>query len=259
MPCKRSSWLILMERKRMTAVKARIKSITSGKYNAAQGFTPGYVLTSMGQRLSRVRVLATVVDKFVSENKRFSSITVDDGTDTIRCKMFGGTSIFDGVNAGNIIDIVGKVKEYQGEVYLIPEVVKTIEDPNWELLRELELRCSGHELTEKRRLVFEHQKQVSDMEELKKFMFERFAVQPQDVESIVQTVDLEELHEEEPNKKAKDTLLKFIAELDKGEGCDYAELLEKSGLKEDVIDTTINELLEEGVCFEPKPGKIKKL
>jgi len=251
--------IVLMERKRMTAIKARIKSITSGKYAAAQGFTPGYVLTTLGQRLSRVRVLATVVDKFVSENKRFASITLDDGSDTIRCKMFNATAIFDGIETGTTVDVFGKVKEYQDEVYIIPEVIKVAEDPNWELLRELELRSSEGEFGEKRRLVFEHQKQVSDMEELKKFIYERFAVQPQDVEAIVQSADIEELQEEEPNKKAKDTILKFIVDLDHGEGCDYSELLEKSGLKEDVIDSAINELLGEGVCFEPKPGKIKKL
>lgn len=247
-----------MERKRMTAIKTRIKAITGGRYAAAQGFTPGYVLTNLGQRISRVRILATVVDKFVSENKRFASVTLDDSSDTIRCKTFNAVSVFDGIEVGKLVDIVGKLKEYQGEVYIVPEVIKFIEDPNWELLRELELRSSERELGEKRKLVFEHQKQVSDMEELKKFMFERFAVQPQDVEAIVQTVDAEEEPHEEPNK-AKDAVLKFIAELDKGEGCDYGELLEKSGLKEDTIDSAINELLEEGVCFEPKPGKIKKL
>ena len=115
-----------MERKRMTAVKARINAIMAGKYNAAQGFTPGYVLTTMGQRLSRVRILATVVDKFVSENKRFASITLDDGSETIRCKMFNATSIFDGIDAGTIVDVFGKVKEYQGEVYIIPEVIRAM-------------------------------------------------------------------------------------------------------------------------------------
>ncbi len=248
-----------MERKRMTAVKARIKSVTSGTYAPAQGFTPGYALTSLGMRLSRVRILATVVDKFLSENKRFAALTLDDGSDTVRCKAFNATSIFDGVETGNIVDVVGKLKAYQGEVYIIPEVIRTVEDPDWILLRELELRSAEREFGEKRKLVFQHQKQVSDMDELKKVMYERFAVQPQDVEAILQTVDVEEEHEEEPDKRAKDTLLKFIAELDQGEGCDYSELLTKSGLKEDIIDSTINELLEEGVCFEPKPGKIKKL
>lgn len=243
----------------MTAVKARIKSITAGKYNPSQGFTPGYVITSAGQRISRVRVLATVVDKFISEDKRFASVTLDDGSDTIRCKMFGGASIFDAVENGRLVDLVGKLKEYQGEVYIIPEVIRAVDDPNWELLRELELRSSERDFGEKRRLVIEHQKTVSDLEELKKYMLERFAIDPQQVEAIVQAgiEDVEEPHEE-PNK-AKDAVLKFIADLDHGDGCDYSELLEKSGLKEDAIDAAINELLEEGVCFEPKPGKIKKL
>jgi RPA family protein len=246
-----------MERKRLTAIKSRIKSINSGVYVASQGFVPGYVLTSLG-RLSRVRILATVVDKFVAENNRFASITLDDSSDTIRCKAFN-SQILDKVQLGDMIDAVGKIRQYQGELYIVPEVVKVITDPNWEILRELEMRRIERDFGEKRKVVFEYQKQASDMEELKRVMHERFAISPEDVEAILQTSEVEEEQEENPGKKSKDALLKFIVDFDKGDGCDYSDMIEKSGLKEDIIDATINDLLDEGVCFEPKPGKIKKL
>ena len=116
-----------MERKRLTAIKTKIKSITTGKYVTQPGFEPNYVLTPLGIRLSRVRMLATVVDKFISETKKFSSITLDDGSDTIRVKVWNSL-ILDDFQVGETIDITGKVREYQGEVFLAPEVIRKVEN-----------------------------------------------------------------------------------------------------------------------------------
>ena len=77
-----------MENKRMTTSKTKIKSIIKGKFVKGEGFNPSYILTSVGQKLSRVRVIATVTNKFVSENGKFASITIDDGTETIRATFF---------------------------------------------------------------------------------------------------------------------------------------------------------------------------
>ena len=239
----------------MTALKARIADITSGKYAVMPGFESNYVLTRNGMRLSRVRILATVVDKFLSESGRYAAVTLDDGTDTIRAKAFNAVSVFDPISAGDIIDFVGKLREYQGELYLIPEIIRRIDDPNYELLRELEIRKSSSDWSRKRDTVFSYQKNVSDMAELKKMLEERFSISPMDVEAILQTEQ-----EEQPEQiEAKDTVLRLIAELDKGSGCDYSELMQKSGLEESALDAIINELLEDGMCFEPRPGKIKKL
>src|SRR3989344_3271815 len=111
-----------MEKKRLTSVKSRIAPVKNGKYVAQEVFPPNYVLTPGGAKISRVRVLATVVDKFISEGNKFASITLDDGTDTIRARAFNGISIFDGIDIGTTADVVARVREYQGEIYLMPEV-----------------------------------------------------------------------------------------------------------------------------------------
>ena len=83
------------------------------------------------------------------------------------------------------------------------------------------------------------------------------------MEAVVESQELmqESAQEEEPagNKNVKNDILSLISELDKGSGADYSEIIEKSGMAEDVVDSAINDLLEEGTCFEPKPGKIRKL
>jgi hypothetical protein len=144
------------------------------------------------------------------------------------------------------------VKEYQGEIYLAPEIITAVEDPNMQLLRELELRLQDNETEKKRKIILEHQKQTSDMTELERLMRERFGLQPEEVEALLQI-------QEEPEDDKKTELLKLIEKLDEGIGCDYADIIKASGLPEDVIDSVVNELLSEGSCFEPRPGKIKKL
>ena len=244
--------MITIEKKRIHSVKTRIKSITSGRYVAQEGFNPNYVLTKYGLRLSRVRVLATVVDKFISEGGKFASVTLDDGSDTIRVKVFNAVSMYDNIGAGSEVDVIARVKEYQGEVYLAPEIINVITDHNFHLLRELELRQQDKETENKRKLILEHQKQTSDMTELERLMSERFGIDPEEVEAMLQV-------QEEPEDDKKAGMLKLIEKLDEGNGCDYADLIKASGLPEDVIDSVVNELLSEGSCFEPRPGKIKKL
>ncbi len=248
-----------MEGKRLTAIKTRIKPVTSGMFVVQQGLNPNYILTKDGLRLARVRVLGTIVDKFLSENRSFASLTIDDGTDTIRAKSFNSSSIFDNFEVGDIVDIVGKIREYQEEVYLVPEVIIAAE-PNIELLRELEIRESQSSWKEKREIILEYQKQAGDLSELKKLVSEKFAIMPDDVEAVIQSLEIPvEGDIEERRDKDKEETLKLIVELDRGEGCDYSELIEKSSLAEDVIDSIVNDLLTEGLCFEPRPGKIKKL
>ena len=243
---------MLMEKKRINSVKTRIKQIVSGRYVAQEGFNPNYVLTVQGLRLSRVRVLATVVDKFVSEGGKFASITVDDGTETIRVKLFNAVSMFERVDLGSEIDVIARVKEYQGEIYLAPEIITPVDDHNMQLLRELELRLQESEFDKKRKIIIENQKQTSDLMEMERLMRERYGIHPEEVEAVLQT-------QEEPAASSRDEILKLIEKYDEGSGCDYAELLRVSGLPEDVIDSAVNELLSEGTCFEPRPGKIKKL
>ncbi len=247
-----------MERKRLTAVKTKIGPVIKGRFVKQEGFTPNYVLTSNGLRVSRANILATVVDKFVSETGKFASITLDDGSGTIRAKVFNAVSVFEGIETGDIVDCIGRIKEYQGEIYIMPEILRKVDDPDLEMLRELDIRKRDREWNNKRELVLEYQNQTADAEELKKIMNERFNVSNEDVESILQTQQADEEVSEKENE-TKEKVLKFIVECDKGEGCDYSELLDKSGLPEETIDSLVNELLSEGMCFEPRPGKIKKL
>ncbi|MBI2173467.1 MAG: hypothetical protein HYT73_04675 [Candidatus Aenigmarchaeota archaeon] len=244
-----------MERKRITSVKTRISSIGGGKFVAQEGFNPNYVLSDAGERLSRVRVLATVVDKFVAETGKFASVTLDDGTDTIRAKVFTTLSMLENISAGDTVDVVGRVKEYNEEVYLMPEILTKVSDPNFEILRELEIRKRESDVKKKRDIIISHKGQASDVEELVRMMTERYGMEKEFVESVLQS----EAEEKPAMVDAKKAVVELIQSLDKGEGCDYAELISSSGLPENEVDSAVQSLLEEGTCFEPRPGKIRML
>jgi len=248
----------MVEKKRLPAVKTKIAGIMQGRYIEGEGLQANYIVSPEGLRISRARLLATIVDKFVSEDKKFYSVTLDDGSATIRCKAFK-SFILEPFSAGDIIDVIGKIRKYNDEVYVVPEVVwKT--DVKWEMLRELEIREVLKQIQKKRELILKYQRQTSDIEELKNLMTE-MGVPSEEVEAIVESQEFTEDAQESKvqNEHNKTKVLSLIQQLDHGEGCDYLELLQTSGIEESVLDSVIEELLDDGECFEPRPGRIKKL
>jgi RPA family protein len=248
-----------MEIKRLTAKKASIGEVVNGRFVRKEGFESSYVLTNLGRRLSRIRVLGLIVDKFISADERYATITLDDSTDTLRCKAFVNTKIFDGFGEGDMVDVFGKLREYNGEVYMMPEIIKRAE-PNFETLRILEIEKILRGQRERIKKIKELQKQTSDLNELKAAVKQFMRLE--DAEGILEAQEMIENIVEEKvvsSGEIKNKILSFIEKLDKGEGADYQEILKRSGLSENDVDFSIQELLESGICYEPTPGKIKKL
>ncbi len=143
---------------RQVAKKIDIKTINTGNFiqvdrtSEENKYLPNYIEVD-GVKISRVRILATVLDKFVSEDGNYAALTLDDTTDTIRCKIFLNSKFGDdssrqilidletleNFEKGELVDIIGKVKEYNEERYIQPEIIIKIDDPNFEVLRKLEL------------------------------------------------------------------------------------------------------------------------
>lgn len=264
-----------MEIKRLTAKKACASEITKGRFFKKPGFESNYALTRLGRRLSRVRVMGLVVDRFAENGGSYSAITIDDTSDTIRCKFFGGTKIFDGIAEGDLVDVVGKVREYNGEIYIAPEIVTKITDPNFETLRMLEIAAITKRQKEKITKLRELKKRTADLKELKALA--KDAMSEEDVESITEAGEMIEKnllkmhgnevsgmseskipYKTEQAKDAKETILKIIGESGQ-EGADYQLVLAKSGLPENAVDMAVQKLLEGGILFEPRPGKLKSL
>lgn len=101
---------------------------------AGDGFFTEYGL------LRRVRVMGRAVSKFVNDEETYASVTIDDGTGTLRIKFFGDlVQKAKKIQLGDLIDVVGMVKLFKGEIYVNAEEFAILDDMNWELLRVLEI------------------------------------------------------------------------------------------------------------------------
>ena len=123
---------------RATAYKLHIKDILSSEFVAKEG-EPSYILIN-GKQVSRVRVMGTIVNKFTNDEKKSGGIVVDDGTDVITARGWENEfHLIDKSVIGQLVDVIGKVRKYNDDVYLTPEVVKIVK-PDWLVVRQLELK-----------------------------------------------------------------------------------------------------------------------
>jgi RPA family protein len=231
-------------------VKARISDVVSGKFVKKEGLEPSYVLTDLGQRISRVNLLGTIVDKFMSEDGNYSSVTIDDDSDSIRVKAFKEDArIFENLEIGDLVMVIGKVREYVEENYIIPEIVKKIANPNYESLHKLEIL---KQLVKQKKIMEEiNGKEIGDIEELKK----KYNVDAEALSGAVESLNTKE----EKNEDYKPLVLETLDKLDKGKGVEFKKLLKESKLQENIFEEVINELLSNGTCFEPKAGVLKRV
>lgn len=126
-------------KKRNTAYKLRIGDIFKGKPIIKEG---KFLFLELGDKnVVRVNVIANVIDKYVSDGeKKYAVITADDASGQIKLKCFGeDIEIIRNLSQGDTIQIIGNLRDYNSELYILPEVAKSI-DPKWLLVRKLEIQ-----------------------------------------------------------------------------------------------------------------------
>ncbi|MCJ7478603.1 MAG: OB-fold nucleic acid binding domain-containing protein [Candidatus Nanohaloarchaeota archaeon QJJ-7] len=263
-------------RERLTARKTRIEDIIDGEYNEQEGFDPNYVLTPQGLVVSRARVLGTVVDTFINDDESYGAVTVDDGSGTIRGKFFQDLGMMEDVEEGDIVELIGKVKEYEGERYVNPELILD-RSPTYELVRALELEQLEEEWVEYVELAEELKEDgkpdesivqelqgkglsEEDAEGVLQFVEDGIGERSREIEAESDEVSTEETEDDEDeNDDLRESVMAAIETLDEGEGVEYSAIREEAGIDEDTLEDVINDLLSDGTCYEPRPGRIKKL
>ncbi len=246
------------QQKRQTAKLAITEELNSGKYFQKEGFTPNYLLTPEGRRFSRARVVATIVDTFVNDDETYGSITIDDGTDTIQIKFFNELDQLKDYEVGDIIEAVGKVREYQGEIYMNAEILvkRGIKE---ELLHELNHRKTVEEWNQIRETVQQLKDSGKDQKEIEKEMAGK--LDEDEVDSLLQSFG-EQFDNSDPEEREnlERDVIDAVEQLeDDGDGASYEDIADEVDAPEDELENTINSLLSEGTFYEPEPGKIKKL
>lgn len=232
----------------MLTKKVRIVDVVSGKFFAGNkdDMKPSYVINSFGDKISRMSLVGTVVDKFESNDGNYATLTVDDGSELVRVKAFKNTDAFKSVDIGDSALVIGKLREYQGEVYV-----------NFEILRKVE---RNYEIKHKLEVLGDLIKRKNAISALKKMVG---SVSDEELASYAQTLgfDEESLKVVTDNSKIdhKPRILELIEKLGGTGGVEVMKIFESLKLPDNIVENALTELLDEGYIYEPKPGVLKKI
>ncbi len=124
--------------KRNIAYKLRIGNILLGKPVIETDRFKHLDLND--KQIIRINLVANVIEKYLQEGeKKYASITLDDGTGQIRVKTFGeDTEKFSLLNQGDTLLIIGLLRSWNNELYITPEIIKK-KDPLYLLVRKYEV------------------------------------------------------------------------------------------------------------------------
>lgn len=236
---------------RSPAKKVRIADLINGKYfyGSKEEMKSSYVITPFGEKISRVHLIGTVIDKFVGEDGNYSAVTIDDGTETIRVKSFEGLP-FEKVDVGDLVRVIGKLKEYNGEMYISHELMGKVNDVNFETLSKAEILSK---LVKQKKIVDDIKSLSNQMEEteLRAYVRETYSMDEETLSVIVESKKKEIDY--------KPAVLEVIEKLDEGRGVEIRKLFEVLNLPDNVVERTLDELINDGSLFEPTIGFLKKV
>jgi len=219
---------------RQTAYKIWIGDLIISKFEKLGGDMPLNYVDFKGKKVSRVNVIASVIAKMENDEHTYLEIALDDGTGNVKLKTWREDSeILREISVGDLVLVIGKPREFGNEIYVVPEIVKVLNDLNWLEVRKLELKKENGEYVK---------------EEIR-------AREEPIVEE--QSVVEEEVVPVEPSESARARIINIIEINSSEEGAEMEIVISKSGLSEGECNEIINELLKEGEVYSPKPGKVK--
>ncbi|ACX72929.1 conserved hypothetical protein [Methanocaldococcus vulcanius M7] len=169
-----------------------------------------------GKKLRRVRILGRV------ENVNVGGI-ISFYVDGVNVRYFEEKPIY--VEEGDVVDIIGRPKTYNGEKYLMAEIVKR-RNEKWTTLRNLEIKKTR-----------------------------KYLLKAEDVGD-----DLEEEVFNEITGRDLDTIKNKILEIIKERGeITYEDLVEELNISEEELENCLSDLINSGDIFEPRPHIYKVL
>ena len=126
--------------KRSIAYKLGIDELIKGKFVREDGWQPSYIITENGDKVSRINLIGIAVSKSEENEANYQTILIEDGGGKIPLKMFGNNIPINNIGVGSIINLIGRIREFNKETYISPEIIKKIENPVWVEVRKLELK-----------------------------------------------------------------------------------------------------------------------
>ncbi|MBI1972914.1 hypothetical protein HYS50_02830 [Candidatus Woesearchaeota archaeon] len=219
---------------RQTAYKLWIAEIIDADYTRQEGEWEPNSLDIKGIKVARVNVLGTITEVFVNPTGDYAAVTIEDGSASVAIRVFkGDVRLVTGLNIGDSILVIGRPKQYQNEIYIVPETVKKLDHPAWMKVRKAELMQARGIIQQK--------------------------VQPAPQEASVREVREELIANNKSLVSNEGVRQKMLNLLEKqGElGMDIDMLIQATETEEEEAEKIIEELIKEGEIYMSRPGVLK--
>ncbi len=233
---------------RAVAKHVTISTLYLGKYLVQQENSGSALQLDSGEEIIRVNIVGTIVMR-----EDLGSITVlkiDDGRDSINLRFFDSPKALDVLQIGNVILVVGRLREYNSERYVAVEIAKKV-SPRWLKYRSLLLQ-----LNTLKNNVAAPSKPSQNNEEL-------VITEKEKSELSVPAIPSLEKNQTGPLKPAIKQenpyldLMALIEKLDGGPGVAIEIVISESGIPN--TKELLQKMMESGDIFQNMPGKVKVL
>jgi len=174
---------------RQIAYIVQIKDILDSNFVKEDGLNPNYVKIGM-KKVSRVNMIGVVIEN--DEKDNLQDIVIDDGTGKISCRNFERKI---DVKIGEVIHLVGRIREYGSTKYLTPEIIKRNINSKWSIIWK--------------RISLKNNKNDNKIDEINE-------------------------NSEEESLSVSDDLLSKIRDLDSGDGALYREVIKSSADEKEI-------------------------
>ncbi|MHA1783883.1 MAG: hypothetical protein ACTSVY_07630 [Candidatus Helarchaeota archaeon] len=257
--------------KRSTAYKLSIEDIKGGDYfvEKRQDREISYIVTPFGLKVNRVRILGDVIliRKYPEEsqdNPKSIYLRINDGTEDILVRVYlqsqfnnkylESIKIAKDLEKGNLVDVIGRIRKKEDNIYIVPEIIKKVEDPNIETLRDLEktylkLKWKKNKLAREEKPVTLNEPASSNVQDVSEDDFEDKLEAELTYTASKSGIDGEKIN----------SILSLIEKLDEGEGVSIEEISTYTNIDKNKLEKTIRQLFEDGTIYERKSGRYKIL
>jgi RPA family protein len=255
-----------MAKRRQPGKLLRISEIYKGEIKQ---FSSGPLFFINGDEVPKVRVYGIILNKQMSSQnaeKKFCYLTIDDSSDTIRIKVWDSIystelfSIIENTKIGDLVDVLGKVREYEGEIYIYPDSITSYDDMDFELHRRAQLIESELEFKD---LLTEEQLDLAPLEQ------HTSETEPQDesLDSIASSIKVSEPESEpQTDEEAEDDINQLIITAMSSDPTQnsVSNLAKKIKRSEDEVETALKMLSVDAteynlVILQPNPGYYEKM
>jgi len=237
---------------RQIAYKMTIGEINRSKYIQENEQGLSYLQTEDQRSIFRLNMVGIIIN--IQKQGNITNLWLEDGTEKIIVRIFEENDKVSSLFPGEVVLIIGKVRSYNQERYISPEIIKKVSS-DWLKLRRLEY--PEKYCVTSTSPVLDEEVSISPIKiEIKTLTMEN--------KGDGLSIEEEEVIEEEEIKSEKEEsilptqkLLLLIKEKDKGEGVKIEEIISCSFLND--TETLIAKMLERGDIFQNLPGRVRVL